>query len=55
MWGLPMFDLPDPSAALIEVNECRRAHPDRHIRVSAYDASYGRQTTALSFLVGRPR
>jgi ribulose-bisphosphate carboxylase small chain len=55
MWGLPMFDLPDPSAALIEINECRRAYPGRHIRVSAYDASYGRQTTALSFLVHRPR
>jgi ribulose-bisphosphate carboxylase small chain len=54
MWNLPMFDLPDPSAALIEINECRAAHPDQHVRVSAYDASYGRQTTALSFIVNRP-
>jgi ribulose-bisphosphate carboxylase small chain len=55
MWGLPMFDSADPSAALLEINECRRAYPDRYIRVSAYDATYGRQTTALSFLVNRPR
>jgi ribulose-bisphosphate carboxylase small chain len=55
MWGLPMFDLRDASAALHEVNECRRAFPDRHIRVSAYDSRHGRQTTALSFLVNRPR
>jgi ribulose-bisphosphate carboxylase small chain len=55
MWGLPMFDTPDASAALHEINECRRAFPDRYIRVSAYDSRFGRQTTALSFLVNRPQ
>ena len=54
MWGLPMFGLRDPAGALREVNECRAAYPGRHIRVSAYDARHGRQTTALSFLVNRP-
>jgi ribulose-bisphosphate carboxylase small chain len=54
MWGLPMFDLTDPAAALLEVNECRRAYPGRHIRVTAFDATHGRQTTAMSFLVNRP-
>ncbi len=54
MWGLPMFDLTDPAAALLEVNECRRTYPDRYIRVTAYDATHGRQTTAMSFLVNRP-
>jgi ribulose-bisphosphate carboxylase small chain len=54
MWGLPMFDLTDPAGALREVIECRNAHPDRYVRVCAYDASYGRQTTALSFLVNQP-
>ena len=33
---------------------CRDAYPDHYIRVSAYDASLGRQTTALSFIVQRP-
>jgi len=54
MWGLPMFDMRDPAGALEEINACRAAYPDRYIRVSAYDARYGRQTTALSFLVHRP-
>lgn len=56
MWGLPMFDL-DPSesdAVLAEVRACREAHPDHYVKLIAYDASHCRQTTALSFLVGRP-
>jgi ribulose-bisphosphate carboxylase small chain len=54
MWGLPMFDLYDAAAVLYEVNECRKAYPERYVRVNAYDARFGRQTTALSFLVNRP-
>ncbi len=54
MWGLPMFDLPDAKGALTEVIACRDAYPGRYVRVSAYDARLGRQTTALSFLVQRP-
>ena len=30
------------------------AYPEHYIRVTAYDASLGRQTTALSFIVNRP-
>jgi ribulose-bisphosphate carboxylase small chain len=54
MWGLPMFDLTDPAGVLYELNECRRAYPNHYVRLNAYDASYGRQTTALSFIVQRP-
>ena len=54
MWGLPMFEIADASAGLHEVNACRAAYPDHYIKVSAYDATLGRQTTALSFIVGRP-
>ncbi len=54
MWGLPMFDLHEAGAVLYEVNECRKAYPERYIRVNAYDAAKGRQTTALSFIVNRP-
>jgi ribulose-bisphosphate carboxylase small chain len=54
MWGLPMFDMHDAAGVLYEVNECRRAYPNHYIRVNAYDAHYGRQTTALSFIVNRP-
>jgi ribulose-bisphosphate carboxylase small chain len=54
MWGLPMFDLRDPAGVLMEVNACRAAKPNTYIRLTAYDASLGRQTTALSFIVQRP-
>ena len=54
MWGLPMFDLADPAGVLMEVNACRQAYPNHYIRLNAYDASLGRQTTALSFIVNRP-
>jgi ribulose-bisphosphate carboxylase small chain len=56
MWGLPLFDLPleEPDVVLRELRACREAHPDRYIKLIAYDASLGRQTTALSFIVNRP-
>jgi ribulose-bisphosphate carboxylase small chain len=56
MWGLPLFDLKldEVDRVLREVRACREAHPDHYIKVSAYDASLGRQTTALSFIVNRP-
>ena len=54
MWGLPMFDLKDAAGVLLEVNACRTANPDVYVRLNAYDASLGRQTTAFSFIVQRP-
>jgi ribulose-bisphosphate carboxylase small chain len=55
MWGLPMFDMRDPTAILLEVQRCRDAYPARYVRVNAYDRRLGRQTTALSFIVQRPK
>lgn len=54
MWGLPMFDLRDAAAILQEINSCRAEHPQKYIKVNAYDRQLGRQTTALSFIVNRP-
>lgn len=54
MWGLPMFDLRDAAAIMMEVTRCREAFPNHYIKVNAYDRSLGRQTTALSFIVNRP-
>ncbi len=54
MWGLPMFDIVDAAAGLYEVDACREAYPNHYVRVTAYDARLGRQTTALSFIVNRP-
>ncbi len=55
MWGLPMFDMNDPAAIMYELNRCREAFPNHYIRVNGYDRRYGRQTTALSFIVQRPK
>ncbi|HTU30880.1 MAG TPA: ribulose bisphosphate carboxylase small subunit [Solirubrobacteraceae bacterium] len=56
MWGLPMFDLgpEDVVVVLREVRAAREAYPAQYIKLIAYDSSYGRQTTALSFIVHRP-
>lgn len=54
MCGLPMFDLADAAGVVKEVNAARAAHPERYIRINAYDASLGRQTVAMSFIVQRP-
>jgi ribulose-bisphosphate carboxylase small chain len=54
MWGLPMFEIADAAAAMHEVTACRQARQGQYVRVTAYDASLGRQTTALSFIVSRP-
>jgi ribulose-bisphosphate carboxylase small chain len=54
MFGLPMFDLLDPDAVMDAVHACREEFPGHYVRVSGYDRSYGRQTTAISFIVQRP-
>jgi ribulose-bisphosphate carboxylase small chain len=56
MWGLPMFDtkVEDSDNVLREVRAAREAFPEAYIKVIAYDPSYTRQTTALSFIVNRP-
>jgi ribulose-bisphosphate carboxylase small chain len=54
MWGLPMFDLKDAAGVMLEVNACRKAFPDRYIKVNAFDSTRGWETTRLSFLVNRP-
>ncbi|MFC7220153.1 ribulose bisphosphate carboxylase small subunit [Streptomyces polyrhachis] len=54
MWGLPLFDLAEPDGVLAQINECRATYPQHYVRVLAYDATLGRQSTAMSFLVQRP-
>ena len=54
MWGNPMFDLKDPVGAMMEVTACRKAFPQHYIRVNAFDATRGFETTRLSFIVNRP-
>ena len=49
-----MFDLRDAAGAMLEVKSCREAHPQTYIRVNAFDATRGFETTRLSFIVNRP-
>lgn len=52
--GLPMFDVKDSTVVMRALAAARAANPSDYVRLSAYDARYGRQTTALSFIVQRP-
>jgi ribulose-bisphosphate carboxylase small chain len=54
MWGLPMFDLAEPDGVLAQISECRAALPSHYVRVLAYDASLGRESVVMQFLVQRP-
>ena len=54
MWGLPLFDVKDVAAAVFEVNACRKAKPNHYIKVTAFDNTRGVESSALSFIVGRP-
>ena len=56
MWGLPLFDtkVEDAENIMREVRAAREAFPEHYIKLIAYDPTYGRQTTALSFIVNRP-
>jgi ribulose-bisphosphate carboxylase small chain len=54
MYGLPMFDLKDAAAVMDDVRKAIAEHPNEYVKVNAYDARRGRQTTALSFIVHRP-
>jgi ribulose-bisphosphate carboxylase small chain len=55
MWGNPMFDLKDAAGAMSEVTTARKAHPNLYVRVNAFDATRGFETTRLSFIVNRPK
>ena len=55
MWGLPMFDLRDAKAVLMEFDACRKVYGDRYIRLSAFDSSHGWESVRISFIVNRPK
>ena len=56
MWSPPMFDLGEDETEppLRELRAAREAYPNRYVKVVCYDSSLGRQTSRLSFIVGRP-
>jgi len=54
MWGLPMFDLADAAGVVAELNECRKLHGGKYIRINAFDSTHGWETIRMSFIVNRP-
>jgi len=55
MWGLPLFDIPDSATIMYELNACRATHPNKYIKINAFNNARGVESTALSFLVNRPK
>ncbi|MDX8385299.1 MAG: ribulose bisphosphate carboxylase small subunit [Gallionella sp.] len=49
MWKLPMFGEKNPARVMEELENCRRAYPDHHIRLIGYD-SYT-QSQGVNFVV----
>ncbi len=54
MYGLPKFDVKDAAGTMDDIRQAIAENPNCYVKVNAYDARLGRQTTALSFIVGRP-
>lgn len=54
MWGLPLFDMPDVSSIMYEINECRKAYPNQYVKLNAFNNTRGIESTALSFIIQRP-
>jgi ribulose-bisphosphate carboxylase small chain len=54
LWGLPLFDIPDSSAIMYELAECRKAHPGIYIKINGFNNARGIESTAMSFIVQRP-
>jgi ribulose-bisphosphate carboxylase small chain len=54
MWGLPLFNIPDASTIMYEINECRKAHPSMYVKINAFNNARGVESTGLSFIIQRP-
>jgi ribulose-bisphosphate carboxylase small chain len=54
MWGPPMFGSKDPAGVVLAINACRRAHPDKYIKVVAFDSLTGVESIRMCFIVNRP-
>lgn len=55
MWGLPLFDVPDAATVMYELEECRKAHPNVYVKIVAFNNARGVESSALSFIVNRPK
>ncbi len=53
MWKLPFFGEQDLGAVVAELEACRRAYPDHHIRLLGYDNYTQSQGSAFVVYEGR--
>ena len=54
LWGLPLFDIKDEKSVMFELAEARKFCPNGYLRINAFDASYGTESCAMSFIAERP-
>jgi len=54
LWGLPLFDVKDVGSVMFELQEARKACAAGYIRINAFNASYGTESCAMSFITDRP-
>ena len=54
MFGNPMFDLRDPAGVMMELDACRREHPNTYVKVLAFDSQKGWESVRMSFMIQRP-
>ncbi len=54
MWGLPLFDMPDSSAIMYEINQCMKAHPSVYVKINGFNNARGIESTGISFIIQRP-
>ena len=54
LWGLPLFDIKDPASVMFELTEARKSCASGYIRINAFNADYGTESCAMSFIVNRP-
>jgi ribulose-bisphosphate carboxylase small chain len=55
MWDLPMFDIKDTGAVMLELAACRKAHAGRsYIRISGFDSGRTMRYTTEAYSAGRP-
>jgi ribulose-bisphosphate carboxylase small chain len=55
MWGVPMFGIKDAAGVMLEVDACRKGHPEHYVKVNAFDSTRGVESIVLSFIVNRPK
>ena len=55
LWGLPLFDVKDAATVVFELQQARKVTGNGYLRINAFNASYGVESCAMSFIVGRPQ